>query len=447
MTVKQTKRPDQRRIIPTAGEIFADGAILEPILNRANSGRLTLAFWNRSRATIAPRIERGGVIYEPVPLEPSVLRALYLPTHVAPAESTQQLSDDLSRTIFPNTGLPERYVVLCTRFALATWFVRNFSTAPWLSIVGSDTFVGTQLLRLLRCFCRRALPILSPSIASICAFPLEYRFTFLIHEAQLSRQTERLIQAVTRRGQFILFRGRLLEIYAPVVTFTSEPSSSLPAGAPPAIEIPAIPGTREPSLLTPEAEQQIARDFQPRLLSYFFRNYSASRPSPADGTGLSFSMRELGRNLAACTPGDESHQTAVLNALKIQDRASQVTRWTDLDSVTVESVLAFDHANKHEPYVGEITATASDILRERGGDANLAAKKVGTRLRLMQLLPEPRDRKGYRLLLTEPVRRRVHDLAFAYDVPTVQNGLAGCPLCKQGGQDPIRRGNSAKKHR
>jgi hypothetical protein len=447
MTAKQKPQPSQRPVIRTGGEVLADGAILEPIVTGASSDPLKLAFWNGSQATIAPRIEHRGMIYEPAPLEPSVLRALYLPSHVAPAESAQKLIDDLSRAIVPYTGLSERCVVLCTRFALATWEVMNFSTSPWLSVVGSDTVVGTQLLRLLKCFCKRALPIGSASLASICAFPPEYRFTFLIHEAQLSRQTERLLQAVTRKGQFIPFRGRLLEIYTPVVTFTGEPCSSLSSVALPSIEIPAIPSTAEPTLLTPEAERQIARDFQPRLLGYFFRNNSASRTSPAVSAGLSFAMRELGRNLASCTPGDESLQTAVLNALKIQDQASQVSRWTEMNSVIIESVLSFSHADKNEVYVGEICDTVTDILRERDGDMDFKPKKIGTRLRLMQLLPEPRDRRGYRLLLTGPVRRRVHELAFAYGVPTVQNGLSGCPLCKQGGQIPLPHDNGAKKHR
>jgi hypothetical protein len=159
---------------------------------------------------------------------------------------------------------------------------------------------------------------------------------------------------------------------------------------------------------------------------------------------LSFSVRELGRNLAACTPANESLQEEVLSALRTQDQASQVSRWATMDTAIIESILAFAHDNDLQPYVGEITHRASVILKERGGPSDLNPRAVAPQLRLMQLWPEPRDRKGYRLLLTEPVRRRVHELAFAYGVPSVQDGKVRCQLCKPSGHAPFHHGDSGK---
>jgi len=433
-------------ITQTAGEILASGDILDPVLGGSKSEPLQLALWDGTKATIAPQVEFGGVTYEAAPLDSTILRVLHLPARVARAESARQLVDDLSRVLVNFTNLPERCVVLCTRFVLASWHLMNFSTAPWLSIVGSDDFSASQLLRLLSCFCRRALPLFSPSVAGVCGLPRDWHFTLLVREAQLSRPTQRLLHAASRKDQFIPFRGQLLDFYGPIATFTNEPCSSTFIGAPPAIEIPALPCAVSRPLITPEVEHQLARDFQSRLLGYFIRNNSAVRPSPADGANLGFSMRDLGRNLAAVTPGDKLRQTEVINALMIQDQATQVSRWTDEKIVILEALLAFIHEGQHEPYVGQITKRTNTILQERGGVPDLAPRAVGALLRLLQFSPEPRDRIGYRLLLTEPVRRRVHELAFAYGTLSVLSEKSRCLLCQREEQISPERGNGTKKH-
>jgi hypothetical protein len=432
-------------ITQTAGQILAGGYILEPVLGASKSEPLQLALWDGAKATFAQRIEFGGVTYEPAPLDSTVLRVLKMPAQVAPAESVRQLVGDLSRVMVKFTNLPERCVVLSTRFVLASWHVMNFSTAPWLSIVGSDDFAASQLLRLLSCFCRRALPLFSPSVARVCGLPRDWHFTLLVREAQLSRSTQRLLQATSMKDQFIPIRGQLLDFYGPIATFTSEPCSSMFIGAPPAIEIPALPSAVSRQLITPEVEHQLARDFQPRFLGYFFRNNSDVRPSPTDGANLSFSMRELARNLAAVTPRDKLRQTEVINALMVQDQATQVSRGTDEKIVILEAILAFIHEGRLEPYVGQITERTNTILRERGGVPDLAPRAVGAQLRLMQFSAEPRDRIGYRLLLTEPVRRRVHELAFAYGALSVLSEKSRCLLCQREGQISPERGNGAKK--
>ena len=52
---------------------------------------------------------------------------------------------------------------------------------------------------------------------------------------------------------------------------------------------------------------------------------------------------------------------------------------------------------------------------------------IGNLLRLLELTPT-RDRKGFAIRFTDPIRRRVHEIAVAYDVATARKPLGGCPL-------------------
>jgi hypothetical protein len=412
-----------------------DGTLIEPIASRGNCERLKLAMWNGTRTKIGTEFEHEGKIYQAAALDSTILNALYLPTHAAPAEPARQLLTDIGRVVVNYTGIPERCVTLVTRFPLSTWFAPNFSTAAWLAIVGPDSARGRQLLQLLRCFCRHALRIFDPNLSAICGLPREWRFTFLIRQPKLSRHAQRVLHAASRRGEYILRQGRLLDVYSPCVVLADDPCV-LSNGALQAIEIPAIPDFSEPAVLTDEAMRQIAADFQPRLLAYFFSNNSAVQGSAIDVAALSFSMREVARNLAACTPNDVSLQTETVKALREQDDATRVARWTDENSVLLESLLSYFHDGKDGAYIGEIAETAEHILAERGDPRKVNAKAAGTRLRLMQFRPEPRDRTGYRLKFTDGARRLIHQLAFAHDVPSVQNGLALCKYCRDG-KDPV----------
>lgn len=419
----------------TGGTVFPDGTILEPIATAGDSSHLRLAMWSGTRTRVGSDFEHGGKLYEPAALDPTILKALFLPTHVAPSEPARQLLEEMGRVLVTYTGIADRCVTLFTRFSLATCFAQNFLMAPWLAIVGADSTRGMQLLQLLRCFCRHALPIFDPNISAICSLPRDWRFTLLIQQPKFSRQAQRLLHAASRRGVHILHQGRLLDVYSPCVTLADNPFV-LSDGALQAIEIPAVPDLSEPAVLTDDAMRKIAADFQPRLLAYFFANNSTVEGSAIDVQSLSFSMREVARNLAVCTPSDISLQAETINALREQDETSRVARWADYNTVLLESLLSYCHDGKEAAYIGEIAKTAGHILEERGDSGRLNAKSAGTRLRLMQFRLEPRDRTGYRLKFTDGARRLMHRLAFAHDVPAVQNGLARCKYCR-GGKDPV----------
>lgn len=424
------ERREAPRVVITTGEILDDRSIVEPILQSGSSTQLELVRWNANREERASRIVTADTVFEAPALDPSVLRALRIPDRVGPAEPMRKLWDDMAREFAAFTALPESTVALCVNFAIATWFVLNFPTAPWLAISGPNAMVGMQLLDLFRCFCRRALPIASPSPATVRSLPGGWHFTLLVSEPCISPQTERLLRVGLRRDQFLPARGQLLDLYGAVATFTSAPPC-MPPGGPCAIEIPALATAAQPQLLMLEKQVKLARDFQPRLFGYYLRNHALAIPSAADAAQLHFSMRELGRNLAACISGDEQLKIDVLDQLEIQDKANQVSRSTDPDAIIIETLLSFCHEGVDRVYVGEVARRADDIAHARGEQQDWQPRAVGARLRFMGFYAARRDQKGYPLLLKDDVQHRIHMLAFAASVPAVQGDSVGCARCKR----------------
>ena len=157
--------------IYTTGEFFTDGCIIEPVRDAADADRLTLLFWDGARSTVGPRVEHAGRIYEPAPIEPSVLRALTLPRNTAPYGSARELLAAISRVVPEYTGLAEQSVAKVGRVVLGSWLLGGTPTAPRLSLVGPDTIAGVQLLQVLRSLCRHALLLAEVTSPACAPFP------------------------------------------------------------------------------------------------------------------------------------------------------------------------------------------------------------------------------------------------------------------------------------
>jgi hypothetical protein len=79
--------------------------------------------------------------------------------------------------------------------------------------------------------------------------------------------------------------------------------------------------------------------------------------------------------------------------------------------------------------VGEIAETMSTILQGRGEALKLEPRKVGEILRALQLHTARQGSAGRGIALLVADRRRVHQLARDYDVPTMHYGALGCSQC------------------
>src|SRR5437899_3148597 len=81
-----------------AGEIFADGTVLELI--RVESEELQLLVWNDTVSCVEPQVKLHGVTYRPIALPVDLGNAILLPTACAePSISGKALIDAMSKTL------------------------------------------------------------------------------------------------------------------------------------------------------------------------------------------------------------------------------------------------------------------------------------------------------------------------------------------------------------
>ena len=199
----------------------------------------------------------------------------------------------------------------------------------------------------------------------------------------------------------------------------------------PSLEISVIPSRQSLPVLDQTVQEKIANDFQPKLLSYRLAHYAKVLNSAFNMPELTPSMRHLAQNLGACTPDDPDLQAQIPELLRAQDQDIRSAAWFDIDTVIIETVLAAIHEGKRKCiYVGKVAKGAEAILWGRGEKRELSARETGTKLRLLGLVPEPRDKKGIRLLLRTELSCRTHELAWNLRVPSILDGAERCPLCR-----------------
>lgn len=414
-------------IISTTGELFADGTAIDVI--RSESGELALLHWDGKSSRITPQVESATGLYRPAALDPTISRVIRLPRLVAGGGNSKELLEDIAKVFATYLQLPSSLTAAATAFSVASWFSAKRQSAPWLSVTGRHFTVAKPLMRLLACFCRRALLLTDATLSGICSLPLEWGFTFQISQNRASPDLYRLLNAAHERRGCVIRGGRLIHPYAPIVTCTNSPI--VPDGLSVApIEIPAMPSTNLP-LLDLEAEERIAAEYQPKLLAYMLENHNHSGNYDADLSTIDVSLRETARMLVACMPLDPGFRAQTIGALKTQHAAMRCDRWTEIEVVLIEAMLFFIHeGGKDAVYVGEVGAAAEKIIAGRGERLKLAAKNVAARLRNLGLkTQEKRDKRGYYYLLTQAFSHRVHELAFILDVPSIQDGQPRCRQC------------------
>jgi len=142
-------------------------------------------------------------------------------------------------------------------------------------------------------------------------------------------------------------------------------------------------------------------------------------------------MRALAQNLGACTPDDPDLQAQVPKFLRTQDKEIRSAAWLDINIVITEALLESIHERKQDCiYLGKIAEAVEAILWGRGETRTLAPQEIGTRLRLLGMVTEPRNSKGVRLVLTAELSRHVHELARNLSVPSIQDGAIRCQHCR-----------------
>jgi hypothetical protein len=404
----------------TAGEVFADGAMIE-LVGGVHFARPQLMLWNGSRETIGPIVEYDGQRYEPAEIDSSILQQLTLPTRSCPHGTTREFLMNICKLVANLVGLDQKAASLVARIVLCSAIIDAVSVAPVLVIAGPDIARANRLVRLLRCLCWHSVPLTSVTPASFCSLANGVRYTFLIGQASVSDKLRKLLDDASNRDRKIPFRGRLLDLFG--VQVIQCDSVLADDARPRSIQISMLPTEAALPPFDQEAQQQIATEFQAKLLSFRRANLGPAQRLNFDASKFSFVLRDLAQSLAAATPDDAELQGDVFELLREEDAERRSARWTDLSAITVEAVLvAWKESPGEAFYVSELSNLPQAILSGRGEDSTIDPGGFGKCLKALGFATEPRDAKGRKLRLSEGVHDHALRLARDLDIPGPEVG-------------------------
>ena len=409
----------------TFGE-FSPQYMIELISDSTPVGSFKLLLWDGTQTFIQdhvglklkPGSDSGAIILEPPDLDPTVRRAIRFPTSDAPFCSTQELFNDICALVKKFTDLSPNLVSLTTYSVLASWF-SDFTPVPvCVSIVGPHSHQRSNLFRLLSCLYRRPLPLGEMSAAVISSLPMELCPALFVEGYEFTPQLQKVLRASSARDIYFSLKGRLINTCCAKVICSEEliDNDELGQGT---IEIPVI-RTRQPlPILEKCAQQEIACEFQSKLLRFRLANYNPVRNSGFDVPDFEPSVRDLARCLGACVSEVPEMQKDITPLLteRNQEFDADTECSTYVNKIVIQTMVSFCHQrNKHDLHVKEITSDVNAILKARGEMLEMTPKLVGNKLRAMGLTTKRLDASGRGIVLLDPVRRRIHRLAWIYQV-------------------------------
>jgi hypothetical protein len=415
--------------IETTSEVFSDGTALELIRPGSEAGETSLLRWDGSSATIGQEFEKDGKIYRPPQLHSTSLRALRLPGRIAPYGSTSDLFDGIRKVLKEYTDLAESYVWQLAYFFSGSWLADRLLVAPLLCIIAPLGVEKAQLLRLLSILCRRPLMLAEVTPAAISNLA-RLGPTFIFDEPNMSRRAGRLLYTTNNYRRFALGNGRIMDALSAKVICSQEPlGDSLLASQ--ALEITLSPTGRVVPFLGVDACEQIADEFQSKLLQYRLTNLGKIRTPEFDVSELMVPMQDVARSLGACVVDDEKLQLGVVELLRECGRDVHLDSSTELGSAILEALLFCSHKGRPHVLSGELADIVNAIWEKRGEGRKITPESVGWKLKALDLRTEPIDGAGKGLRLTEAVRARIHAMARAYKIPSLREAAQEeCPHCK-----------------
>jgi hypothetical protein len=418
--------------IETFGERFADGSAIE-LLSDDNENVLRLVFWDGANAeTGAQRLERDGKIFVPPAATSDVVKAVQLPTHVGSYGSTSKLLSAIGHFLAQHPGLGSESVSKLAHFSIATWFPECSAKSPSLSVVSADAYSSTLLLRLLRYTCRRSLHLGEVGLSALGSLPLSFRPTLLLDQRPATKQLCRFIRAVGRPGALVLQKRQLRDVSCATVICTGEPLTDEWI-IDDVIQVALAPSGGDFAVVDLQYLDDAGYELQAQLLQYRLHNFAKVKDSTFDAPRLAYPARHVARTLGACIVDDPEVESRITSLLQDQDEDSRVRDSTRISSVVIEAALVLCHEKERSAaLVGEIATISNAIFKGRDETIELEARAVGSILRSIGLFTERIGSAGRGLLLTNDMRRRIHELAWRYNVLSIQHQTEDlCKYCEE----------------
>lgn len=345
--------------------------------------------------------------------------------------TTGKLFDEIRDFLSLHPGLPKESVLKLTYFAFAIQFAESCGIWPLASVVAPDTVGSSLLLRMLTCVCINPVQIGEISLNALLTLPQSPRPNLLlIDQLARSKELERVLRIMSRPGSPIIHKGEFRDVSIPTLVCTAEPLRDQWI-LDQALQVTLTP-TRGPlPNFDPYTLNESARKLKGKLSLYRERNLAKVRNSHFDAPQLSSPMREIASMLGNSIADDSSLQRLVTMILEPQDHDVRTRRTDSIQAVVNEAALFLTHkAERSQARVGEIATIANGILKGRGESIHLDPREVGNHLRASGLFSERLGRAGRGLRFTNEIRRRIHELARAYEVRSLE-GDARCEFCAE----------------
>jgi len=409
--------PNQSKEILTLGELFPDGSAIDRL--REN----LLVLWQKGVEHIQATVECNGRIYTAAKLDCKLEEELRLPARTEDFGTTESLTADVSQLIRRYTVLDGAAALLVTSFIVSTWVVDCLPSAPCLNVWG-PAGTETVLVDLLSCLCRHPLRVADPSVRDLLNLPPKLSPTLIIKQPS-ERTLTRLLAATTEHDVNLLRDGRCINVQCPTIVCTEEPVAAS------ALSFRLVPDKAEYRRIGKREAQELAEQFQPRLMRYRLSQHRLVADSHFDRPEFAPHTRLLARVLGASVQGSPALQGRIVDALSRMDEQCKVEQSQGLGAVVLEALLALCHEDQPKASVLEVTKLANGILLGRHENLELTPKAVGGIMRKKLGLWTERHGPGYELPLIGETPKLIHQLAAAYNVLSMQNPVEDCLQCEE----------------
>jgi len=421
--------PAREHLKRTHGEVFSDGAMIELVRGHGDPASLALLLWEGRHAVIGGLVRHDGKAYTPPSLDPTLSRSMRLPSEATPYGSTRELFTGITDLAIHYCRVPEDAAAKIAFFVFGGWLIEKLDFAPLLSVVAPPGSAKNLLLRLLSLICRRPLILADTSASTLRSLPTPLAATFLFDEAILTPRTERMIAASLTRGRLTIRAGRAIDNFSAKVICSPAPLG--PALACKALQIMLPPTSGQLPIFGDDALEQVAKEYQAKLLLYRLTNYTKVVTPQFDVGALTPPVQEVARALASCITADEQLQQRVVSLLSDADCDFRTNQSSSLEAAILEGLIFCCH-DPQRPHVlcGQLADIVNTLWTERGDDRRTTPESVGWKLRSVGLRTSAIGAKGHGLDLTDELKTRVHKLAYQHGVTTLaRTAKTECENC------------------
>jgi hypothetical protein len=412
--------------IETLGGVLPDGRTVD-VIRDGTTGQLRLILFDGKQYRAEERITINGRTFVPPALDPALRSAVTLPAQASDYGCTNDLFRAI-REVFTEYGMP-LIATAVTYFVFATLFAEPSWPAPCLVVMGPAA-EAALLLQLLACLVRRGLQMTEIDSYGFRGMLQLVHPTILLDARHFTARSLQKLSAYCGSRSFAPWKGSIAEYSFSKVIYVG---ATLPEDVhfDFSLHVRLSPSPRGVRVLDANKRDQISAALQANLLAYHLRNLAKIRSSDFDLPEMDLEGRIIGRSLGRCVVDAPEIQAGVRSLLEGRDDDLRTARWTDPTCVIIEALLDKCHVPQPKGvYVGEITETATAILKARGAATQLGDRAVGDCLRKLGFTPK-RNGKGYRIFVTDKVIQAVHGLARDYRVAAVEHGIAHCAVCRQ----------------